>query len=89
MDFLIKVHHAEDTTTSDNMLDFWKKHSNKSLPKVCPCCKEPLLDPVGAHVIDRAGIMYITPKRRECNSAHKPEEFSVTKEDLVSLQLHS
>ena len=76
MDFLIKVHHAEDTTTSDNMLDFWKKHSNKSLPKVCPCCKEPLLDPVGAHVID-------------CNSAHKPEEFSVTKEDLVSLQLHS
>ena len=86
MDILIKVHHAEDTTTSDNMLDFWKKQSGRPLPKVCPCCKKPLLDPVGAHVVDRLGVIYITPMRRECNSTHKPEEFGVTKEDLVSLQ---
>ena len=87
---LIKVRHAEGTTTSeDSWLDYWKEHSSYSVPKICPCCKHESSDIVGAHIIDEQGNLYICPKCRSCNSTYKNSKlyywFEVEKRILVDL----
>ncbi len=77
----------------DSWIDYWQKKSpNRGLLntiKCCPCCGNPMNNPVGGHVQDAYGTKYITPICNSCNSSaannenYRKETFRVKYKYLV------
>lgn len=76
----MRVHNLNGTSDSpakypySTWIGFWKAHTTKKMPNICPRCGQPLTDVVGAHVQKDAYYgdrrWYITPLCRGCNKSN-------------------